>query len=563
MPDNSSSDASRSADARSALDELARLRAENARLTSELAEQRDRFDRVMHNETVGYLISSFELNRFIDANRTFCEFIGMQRDELLATDPYQFWLDTTFADDKEAEYEQIRRVADGAADHYRMQKRYVRRGGEVRWAETSFSAIRDEQRRLKYAVIACVDSQQQRVEIEARERLQGRLLQAQKLETIGRLVGGVAHDFNNRLLVIMGHADLLKRRVGDDAALAGYADTVIASARHAADLTSQLLAYGRRQVLRLRSLDPNAVVDGMRQMLERTIGEQTRVVTELEAKSPVLADAGQLEHVLMNLVLNARDAMPNGGTVTLRSFDVEVSAAAPVEGLEPGAYVALAVTDTGTGVPEASRGQIFEPFYTTKDVGQGTGLGLATVEGIVRQSGGTITLTSSEGRGSTFTVYLRGATEPVAESTPPTKKSEKTRYTVCGRREETILVVDDEDDVRRLLVEALDLGGYRLLEARNAQEALDIVGARAVPPSLLVTDIAMPGMSGMELSDRLRARTPELKVLVISGYGDRERARALHENERFLLKPFLPDELCQAVTEFLSEKAAAALTSSR
>src|SRR6478752_3222724 len=234
-------------------DELARLRAENWRLTHELAEQRERAQAVLENELVGFLIASFELNRFLDTNQTYCEFLGYEREELLNADPYQFWLATTFADDREAELAHLQRVVAGETSAYRLRKRFVRKDGEVRWGELAYSAVRDSQGRVRYGVLTCTDVHDRQHEVEAREKLQDSLFQAQKLETIGRLVGGVAHDFNNRLLVIMGHADILQRSA-QEPSLAFHADIVVSSAKRAAELTRQLqpttnaaAAGGRRE----------------------------------------------------------------------------------------------------------------------------------------------------------------------------------------------------------------------------------------------------------------------------------------------------------------------------
>ncbi|HET7543110.1 MAG TPA: ATP-binding protein [Polyangiaceae bacterium] len=533
-------------------DELARLRAENWRLKHELAEQRERNQSMLDSELVGFLISSFELNRFLDTNQTYCEFLGYDREELLNSDPYQFWLDTTFPDDREAELSQLQRVVAGETSAYRLRKRFVRKTGELRWGELGYNAVRDSQGRVRYGILTCTDVHDRQHELEAREKLQDSLFQAQKLETIGRLVGGVAHDFNNRLLVIMGHADILQRSAREPE-LAFHADIVVSRAKRAAELTRQLLAYSRRQMLRPQAVEVNSVVEGTRRMLERVIDEPIEIVTVLGAQFPMLADAGQLEQVLMNLILNARDAMPEGGRITLRTFDAEVDAEAPLDGLSPGAYVALAVTDTGTGISAAARPQIFEPFFTTKEIGRGTGLGLASVEGIVRQSGGSITVASTEGQGSTFTVYLPRATSGSAELPAAEKKAIAgvSTHVPCQPALDTVLLVDDQDDVRSLLAEVLRLGAYRVLEAKDGLHALTLAEANPNPIDLLVTDIVMPGLTGVQLADALRTRNENLKVLFMSGYAERDSLRVLQAHEQFIPKPFLPDELFRHVNGFL------------
>jgi PAS domain S-box-containing protein len=534
-------------------DELTRLRHENEALRQELVEERLRFRQTFQTNLVGYLITSFEIGKILDINQTYADLFGYSQAEILAHDPYQFWLKTTFEEDVELERAQLQRMIVGEIDGYRLQKRCVRKDGEVRWFEMYLSCVRDQQGRVRYSIISKIDIHEQKAAQAARADLESSLRQAQKLETVGRLVGGVAHDFNNRLLVIMGYADLVKRGCAHDPLLASHAEVVVSSARRAADLTRQLLAYSRRQVLRPRPSDLNAVVDGTRRMLERLIGERIELVTVLGAKFPMLADPGQVEQVLMNLMLNARDAMPNGGRVTLETLDVAVMPEVPVEGLTPGHYVALAVTDTGTGIPESARAHIFEPFFTTKDVGRGTGLGLATVDGIVRQSGGGIGLKSAEGRGSTFTVYLPRATDSAIEATPPKPELVRSDYAQRVPERDVVLIVDDEDDVRKLLIDVLRIGPFRVIEARDGDQALKLALAQPTPIALLVTDIVMPGLSGMELADTLRARNPALKVLFMSGYAERERVRQLHDNEQFIPKPFLPAELFRRVDAFLRE----------
>jgi two-component system cell cycle sensor histidine kinase/response regulator CckA len=539
--------------------ELQRLRAENGRLSRELAEANERFEHSFRNELVGVLVARFDTGRYSHVNDEYCRLVGYSREELLAIDPYQFWIASTFADDIEPERIALQRMMAGETEGYRLQKRYLRRGDGPRWGELWARGVRDDSGRLKFAIISLLDIQDHRTALEARDKLESSLTQARKLESIGRLVGGVAHDFNNRLLVIMGYADLLKRGVLHNPTLAEHAEVVVDSARRAADLTRQLLAYSRRQVLRPRASDLNAVVDGTRRMIERVIGERIELVTVLGAVHPMLADPGQIDEVLMNLMLNARDAMPEGGRVTVETSDVLVTPEAPIEGLAAGPYVALSVTDTGTGIPEAARDHVFEPFFTTKEVGKGTGLGLASVDGIVRQSGGSVTLDTAEGRGSTFTVYLPRA--PASTSTdssrPETGDAEPAPRS--AKAVETVLVVDDQDDVRQLLVDVLRIGAYNVLEARDGDHALELADSLTAPLDLLVTDIVMPGMTGMEIADRLRARHPALKVLFMSGYAERERVRKLDEREQFIPKPFVPAELFRRVSEFLRKPAAAAM----
>jgi two-component system, cell cycle sensor histidine kinase and response regulator CckA len=500
---------------------------------------------------VGILITSFEHGRYIEANAAQCAFLGYTRDEILDADPYALWVKVTHPDDFDAERLMLQRVVDGEIDHYKHRKRYFRKDGTIAHAELTVTVVRDERQRIRYVVTQTLDRSREVEALERQRDLEARLHQSQKLETIGRLVGGVAHDFNNRLLVIMGHAELMKRAAAKNPDLEPHADMVLLSARRAADLTRQLLAYGRLQVLAPKSLDLNRIVDGLRRMLERLIGEQIELVTVLGAKAPTYADAGQLEQVLLNLVLNARDAMPAGGRVTIETADVEVTPEHAIETLALGTYVSLSVTDTGTGIPEAARSRLFEPFFTTKEVGKGTGLGLATVDGIVRQSGGAIAYKTTEGRGTTFTVYLPLARELPVEAAPP---SESTPAANLGRHE-TVLVVDDEDEVRRLLVDVLKIGAYHVLEARDGEHALEVTRAHAGPLDLVVTDMVMPNLGGTELSDQLRELHPDVQVLFMSGYSDKARTRELRPGEHFIAKPFLPADLFVVVNKLLAKAA--------
>lgn len=530
-------------------EEVALLRAENARLTQTLATTLDRFELVFGSSDTAMVMTSFELGRYVEVNTAYAAFVGRSREEILAFDPYEFWLLITHREDFERERAVVQRIVDGEANAYRLEKRFVRPDGEIVWGEVLVLATRDERGRLKNLLTYVHDLTDARKREAERLELESRLLQAQKLEAIGRLVGGVAHDFNNRLLVIMGYAELLKRGTANNPRLQAHADLVLSSSTRAADLTRQLLAYSRRQVLRPRPTDLNAVVDGMRRMLERVIGERIELVTALGARYPMLADPGQIEQVLMNLVLNACDAMPSGGRVSVETSDIELAHEPNPADLPDGRYVALTVTDTGTGIPEQVRARIFEPFFTTKEVGKGSGLGLASVEGIVRQSGGGVAVRSNEGQGSTFVVYLPRANDAVRELPAAAEPAAELQQL------ETVLVVDDEDDVRRLLADVLRLGAYVVLEARDGEHALQIAERHGGPIDLLVTDLVMPRLTGLELADRLRLRHPDVRVLFMSGYAEREaerdHLRTLSPYEQFIQKPFLPVDLFRQANAIL------------
>jgi two-component system cell cycle sensor histidine kinase/response regulator CckA len=390
------------------------------------------------------------------------------------------------------------------------------------------------------------------LDVTEKRGLEAQLLQAQRMDSIGRLAGGVAHDFNNILSVITGYGELLRRRLRGESTLHKYADDVVLAAHRGADLTRQLLAFSRKQVLQPRVLDLNGVVLDMERMLRRLIGEDIRLVTALEEHlPPIRADAGQLEQVLMNLVVNARDAMSGGGRLVIETgvaeFDEEYRG--KHAGVPAGRHVMLAVSDTGQGMSREVQEHIFEPFFTTKEAGKGTGLGLATVHGIVTQSGGSIFVYSEPGRGTTFKVYLP-AVDEAAPVAPPRAEAEPARGT------ETVLIVEDEAALGEILQECLTTNGYQVLQAHHGLAAMEVAERHAGPIHLLLTDVVMPGMGGPEVARQLVARRPEMKVLYMSGYTD--DAVVVHGvrtvDMPFLEKPFTAEGLARKVREVLDRK---------
>ncbi len=386
---------------------------------------------------------------------------------------------------------------------------------------------------------------------EELSRTQDQLLQAQKMEAIGRLAGGIAHDFNNLLTVISGHGQLLSRQLHGEHPLRPSLDAINDTAERTAGLTRQLLAFSRKQVLQPRVLDLNAVVADLAPMLQRLIGEDIELATALDpALGHVKADVGQLEQVVLNLAINARDAMPRGGRLMLETANIVLDAAYARQHVEvqPGPYVMLAVSDTGTGMDAPTRARLFEPFFTTKGPGQGTGLGLATSYGIVKQSGGNIWVYSEPGRGTTFKIYLPRVDEPVDVIAPRTDAVEPVV------RSGTILLVEDEDRVRALVRTILADHGYTVLDAPHPGDALVSSARHLGPIHLLLTDVVMPQMSGPVLAGRLTPTRPEMKVLYMSGYTDNTVVQhgVLDPGAAFLQKPFTPDTLARTVREVLA-----------
>ena len=382
-------------------------------------------------------------------------------------------------------------------------------------------------------------------DVSERKELEEQVRQAQKMESVGRLAGGVAHDFNNLLMVIGGYVQLLSLQLGREHAAQEKLGMIQQAAGHAAELTRQLLAFSRKQVLEPKILDLNVVVAEVAPMMRRLIGEHIELV---HAPTPGLgrveADPGQITQIILNLAVNARDAMPSGGKLTLQTANVELDEThAHRHGdTRPGPYAMLAVTDTGTGMDEETRSHIFEPFFTTKEAGRGTGLGLATVYGIVKQSNGTIHVDSEPGRGTTFMIYL-----PRVDATPDTTTSEGISEEVGGT--ETVLLVEDNEMVRAFACEVLRGRGYTVLEAHHGNDALDITQRYHGAIDLLLTDLVMPEMGGRELATRLTPTRPRMKVLYMSGYPADTGLdpTALDEHESYITKPVSADGLLRKV----------------
>ena len=391
---------------------------------------------------------------------------------------------------------------------------------------------------------------------EALRASEEQLRQAQKMEAIGTLAGGVAHDFNNLLTTIMGYSQLLAMRLTPDDPSLHDMEEIIKAATRASMLTRQLLAFSRREMVQPRLVDLNAIVSEMGKMLRRLIGESIDlVVVPAENLGAVKADAGHVEQVLMNLSVNARDAMPGGGRLTIETSNIELGEGYAGEhiGVSPGQYVLLVVSDTGSGMDPQTKARMFEPFFTTKGPGKGTGLGLSTVYGIVKQWGGSIEVYTDPSWGTTFKIYFPRAAGTVEHDTG-------SEFPVLvPRGSETVLLVEDQDAVAAVIRAALQHYGYQVLEARQGGEALTLLDRHGAPISIVVTDVVMPVMGGPELAKRLWQRWPETKVLFMSGYTERAFSSyaALDPRASFLQKPFMPESLALKVREMLDGSGAA------
>jgi signal transduction histidine kinase len=411
-------------------------------------------------------------------------------------------------------------------------------------------------KRLRETHTAEAVRQSQAASAGERGRLEEQLRQAQKMEAIGRLAGGVAHDFNNLLTAINGYSEVLLADMPPDDRLRPYVEEIVKAGERATRLTQQLLVFSHKHHVEPEILDLNAIIAETAGMLRRLIGEDVVLLTRLDAAvGRVRADSGQLQQILMNLAVNARDAMPEGGRLTIETANVDLDVPAPrtFGDVPPGAYVMLAVSDTGCGMDAETQAHIFEPFFTTKEAGKGTGLGLSTVYGIVQQSGGHIWVYSEPDRGTVFKVYL----PRVAEPSPP-RAAPRAPATATGGSE-TVLLIEDDEQVRALMVNVLQNCGYQVLEASDGIQALLAVNQHRGPIDLLVTDVVLPGMSGRDVAGHVTRLRPDAAVLYISGYADHAAVQHGHldAESALLQKPFTPLALARKVRETLDARPAA------
>ena len=454
------------------------------------------------------------------------------------------WMDRIHPDDREIALAAEKRFQETHELFY-AEYRMFARDGRIVW-------FRDEAVMLEETADQPLRMQGVLYDITAHKRLEEDLRHSQKMEAVGQLAGGVAHDFNNLLMLIQAHNERLRLRI--DPADAAHQDAleIERAVSRAAALTRQLLAFGRKQILHVKVLDLNAVMADVAKMLDRLIANNIELTT-LPAPSlgAVKADPGQIEQVILNLAVNARDAMPQGGRLTLATRNVEVDEryALTREGVRVGKYVMLAVKDTGAGMDPATQARIFEPFFTTKEPGKGTGLGLATVYGVVKQMDGAIWVRSQPGHGTTFEIYLpQVADQPTEPAVPPVKHA----LDAAPTGTETILLVEDQDGIRDLVREFLQRKGYTVLFAEDGQGALWIAREQTRPIDLLLTDVIMPNIGGRELAQRLRQSHPDLKVLFMSGYAEpAQPSGGADESAPVLEKPFLLDALAHRIRRIL------------
>ncbi len=514
---------------------LALLQSRQNAMMQAIADSESRYRSLFERNMAGVFRSTIE-GRLIDFNAAFAQMYGYTREELLNLPTGQLY--------RGGAEERARRIDERRKGAYssRFEMEYIRKDGSPLWAIQNMSFVKDEHGNevMEGTLLDVTD----------RHLLELQLRQAQKMEAVGRLAGGVAHDFNNLLTIINGYSELQMQVTEPGTPVNDYADQIRAAGTRAASLTRQLLAFSRQQVLQPQIVNLNIVLANMEKMLLRLIGEHIQISTIMApALGSVKVDPGQIEQVVMNLVLNARDAMPMGGKLTLETANLELSEkyVRDHRGVSPGQYVQLIVSDTGEGMDSDTLSRIFEPFFTTKEQGKGTGLGLATVYGIVRQSGGHVWAYSELERGTTFKIYL-----PRVDDMPPSSEHEHTSGEERSGSE-TILVVEDDRALRDLTESILASRGYRVLAAETPEEVDAACQRVGFSVDLVLTDVVMPVMSGREIAARVVDQCPKVKVLYMSGYTSDAIVHhgVLDRGIAFLQKPFTPTSLVAKVREVL------------
>ncbi|MDX6439902.1 MAG: two-component system, cell cycle sensor histidine kinase and response regulator CckA [Gaiellaceae bacterium] len=506
--------------------------------TSQLRETEERFRTMFESAPTATFLFGID-GAVMIANRSALSLFGYEQDEvgLMHKDSI------SHPDDSAESAQLFGELARGDRDEYRREARFVTKDGRTVVTRFAVALVRDADGKPDFAIAMAED-------VTDRKQLEEQLLQSQKLEAIGRLAGGVAHDFNNMLTAIGGYTAFALEHADDGSPLRSDLDEIRKATDRAAKLTRQLLAFSRKQVLTPELLNLNGIVVEMQSMLKPLIGEDVILTTRLDpALGPIEADPGQLHQVVMNLVVNARDAMPGGGNLTIQTANVDVDEIGDGS-IEPGRYVTLTVRDAGEGIDEETLGQIFEPFFTTKEPGKGTGLGLATVYGIVKQSGGYLEVDSEIGVGSAFTIYLRRVDDARPHRPEPAPPAPIELARPPSQEAKRVLVVEDEEVVRRLVRQVLEGEGYEVLVAQDGEAAIEIAGRSTI--DLLLTDLTMPNVGGRELAERLRAEQPGLRIVYMSGYVEDELSGALPPATSFLSKPFTFSELTEKVRDLMT-----------
>ena len=512
------------------------------RIEVALRESEQRLRIIFNESTIGIALVGTDGCPVL-TNAAFQKMLGYT-DEELRRMPFTA---VTHPEDCAKDLELYQQVLLGAREGYQLEKRYLRKDGRLVWARLSVSVVRESSGHVKFAIAMVED-------VTERRNLETQIIEAQKMEVIGQLAGGVAHDFNNILAVIIGYSDLIMAELEPDGSVGKYVEEIRHASDRAVGLTRQLLVFSRKQTVQPVVLDLNEVVQDMEKMLRRLIDENI-ALTIVPGKDTgrVKADPGYIGQVLMNLVVNARDAMPNGGKLTITTGNVTLDEAHTNQhpGAIPGEYVLLSVTDTGMGMTEEVKAHLFEAFFTTKVAGKGTGLGLATCQTIIQQCVGHISVASELGKGATFKIYFPRVDQPLASDTRLFQAGPVPRGT------ETLLVVEDDPSVRHLARGVLEAQGYTVLSASNGQDGLHVAQQHQGPPiQLVVTDVIMPLMSGKVMAEWLKTTYPGLKILFTSGYTDDAISHhgVLEAGTQFLGKPYTPATLARKVRAMLDDQ---------
>ena len=462
----------------------------------------------------------------------------------------EFIVDNSSIEDIHKYYIDKVKRSDVIDDAFEAEDFFPDQGESGKWFHFTAAPLRDSKDNIIGALETVQDITARKVAEEEKAKLEEQFRQSQKMEGIGRLAGGIAHDFNNMLSVIMGHAEIALEQTDRSESLHTHLTEILQAAERSADLTRQLLAFSRKQILTPEVMDLNKVISGIEKMLKRLIGEDIDFIFLPSSDlGRINADRGQMEQVIMNLAINARDAMPKGGKLTLETLNVELDEeyAAEHVDVEPGSCIMIAMTDSGCGMDEETSSMIFEPFYTTKESGKGTGLGLSTVYGIVKQSGGHVSVYSEPGKGTTLNIYI-----PRVESTCSEESIIEKQHTAL-KGSETILLIEDDDAVRRIVINMLEDSGYTILETSDGKDALRIFREDEGSISLVLSDVVMPGMNGRELVDQIEVLAPGIAVLFMSGYTDNaiQHHGVLEPGTAFIEKPFTKISLMQKIRDLL------------
>jgi len=504
-----------------------------------LQESEERLRTIFDNSPVGISVASPE-GKLVRTNPAYQKMLGYTEDEL-----HRNFADITHRDDVGENMRLFKEMVDGKRNQYLLEKRYIRKDGSILWAHMTVTAIRDLNGTFKYNFAMIED-------MTERKKLEDQLRHAQKMEAIGQLAGGVAHDFNNMLTAVMGYGHLLKLKLKDNAQLLHIVEQVLTITERGGALTKDLLAFSRKQAVRLKPVRLNDLISRIGKLMPKFIGEDIELRIKLTDKPLIVrADSSQIEHVLINLATNARDAMPEGGTLSMETelVNLDHEHIKPAEYEAPGEYALISVSDTGTGMDRETLRKIYDPFFTTKEVGKGTGLGLAMTYGIIKQHNGYINASSEPGLGTTFTIHL-----PLIKDDVEERKPEGAPAPVKGS--ETVLLAEDEAEVRSAIKNNLQEFGYTVIEAVDGADAVDKFTTHHAKIQLLIFDVVMPKKNGREAYEEIKEMCPDIKIIFLSGYPrDVIQAKGLpEEGLDFLVKPVLPRDLLHKIREVMAVK---------